>query len=106
MQLKSFLVTRRKSDWSSSTDINGVIKFYHKDFALQGIKRLIKEVEKVEKSKHGYELYIADNNEKTSIYLRFGNVTVKVRDEVEQFVIDNWGCEHAEEQLALFDQGG
>lgn len=83
---RNFIVTLKDDDFKSVIDKKGNVQYYHKKLSLQEVIELIDKAVKIEKSRYGFDVY--GNGE--SVYLRFGNVTVKSKDDVVGFVRKNW----------------
>ena len=85
-----FLVTKLKLNWKSLLNENGTIRCDYRDFTLNEIQEIIERAAKTERSRYGYEIYTTNGNENISIYIRFGNIATKVRDNATTFTNKHW----------------
>lgn len=92
MGVKIFMVILRDENWECVTDSEGILNCYDIKLSLGEALELIAGAVKIEKSRYGWEVYVTDEKSgNISVYFRFGNVTVKAKDNIEDFIKSNWG---------------
>jgi len=90
VKIKTFSVTMLDKNLDYVKDSEGRLNHYNINISLDEALELIAEAVKIGQSKYGYEVYLVKNNGHISIYFRFGNVTVKKKDNIEGFIRKNW----------------
>lgn len=90
MKTNNFIVYFRNEDWSQKVCDEEIVLCKHRSFELDEVLELIAKRVKVERGRYGYDVYTKSEAGNEVTFIRFGNVTTRKNDTVENFVRKNW----------------
>jgi len=81
-----FMTIKIDDKQNTAVDKKGNCIWEYMELTLDAALEIITKAIKIKKFRYGFEVYLADK----SIFFRFGNITTKVKDNVEDFIKKNW----------------